>query len=408
MSFSPVSSRPYSPNVSGSSPSQPAPSPSPSSTSRPGASMRSADADTFTPSPTPGPSSSRPELSPTVREGYSEPVSADELPDPGNGTGVLTLNLANGQKNGGYRTPEGRERQAALIRETGATIAAFQEVDTNVDRSGNANTSLDVVRRVNPSFDVFTNGTSVPTVSMSADAPETAIRKGSDGTTLYQTPQGTLVTGESFSGDDRGGLGDGGADATYGNALYVGTPNKVVDAYTVELPPTPGGDGPPVASPEELAALADGKLTDAERDALGQRNENIRKHSSIEPRSALVTRVVGPDGRERSIITTHLAKNGDKELRAKQLQYLAQVAQAESKGPPAREVMVLGDFNSSTQEVGAALEGAGLHRVVGGKKDTEANFDQIWVSGGTDTDTSAQVKAGKASDHKYAGYTVIR
>jgi endonuclease/exonuclease/phosphatase family metal-dependent hydrolase len=335
-------------------------------------------------------------------------VAPKDLPDPGNGTGVLTLNLANGQERGGYRSPEGRERQAELIRETGATIAAFQEVDTNVDRSGNANTSLDVVRRINPAFDVFTSGTSVPTVPIGADAPETALRKGSDGTTLYQTPQGTLVTGESFSGDDRGGLGDSGADATYGNALYVGAPNKVVDAYTVELPPTPGGDGPPVASPEELANLADGKLTDADRDALGQRNEAIRKGSPIEPRSALVTRVVGPDGRERSIITTHLSKNGDKELRARQLAYLAQVAQAESKGPPAREVMVLGDFNSSTKEVGAALEGAGLHRVVGGKKETEANFDQIWVSGGTPTDTSAQVEAGRASDHKYAGYTVIR
>ena len=54
------------------------------------------------------------------------------------------------------------------------------------------------------------------------------------------------------------------------------------------------------------------------------------------------------------------------------------------------------------------LEGAGLHRVVGGKKETGANFDQIWVSGGTDTDTSAQVEAGSASDHEYAGYTVIR
>ncbi|QDE71136.1 hypothetical protein BHS09_31495 [Myxococcus xanthus] len=77
--------------------------------------------------------------------------------------------------------------------------------------------------------------------------------------------------------------------------------------------------------------------------------------------------MVGNDGREKSIINVHLASgNENAALRAKQLDYLADVVRAESKGPPAREVVVQGDFNDSTKNVGAALEDAGLRRVVGG------------------------------------------
>ncbi|NTX35567.1 hypothetical protein HUA78_14055 [Myxococcus sp. CA033] len=362
--------------------------------------------DSFTPSPSPGPSPTRPELNPAPPEGYSKPVKANELPDVGNGSGVLTLNLANGAGSK-YRTEDNREDQARLIRETGANIAGFQEVDINVDRSGNANTALSVVAHLNPAFEAFKSGT-VPTVPIGEDAPATAIRKGNDGTTLYQTPEGTLVTGESFSGDDRNIKGDSGADATYGNAVYVGAPDKVVDAYTITLPAAESG-GPTVSSPEQLAALGDGKVTDAERNELGQRNEALRKNSPSEPRTALVTRVVGPDGREKSIINVHLAAGSESSgLRAKQLAYLADIARAEAKGPPARELVVMGDFNDSTKNVGDALEGAGLRRVVGGKKANGDNFDQVWVSGGLDTDTSAQVKTEGVSDHAHAGYTVIR
>jgi endonuclease/exonuclease/phosphatase family metal-dependent hydrolase len=359
-------------------------------------------------------------LNPEPVEGYSKPVSPGELPDPGNGTGVLTLNLANGADDK-YRTAENREDQAALIRDTGATIVGLQEVDVGLGRSGNVNTALDIARQLNPSFNAFTNGTSVPTVPIGEEAPATAIRKGGDGTTLYQTPEGTLVTGESFSGDDRGGLGTRDASATYGNAVYVAAPEKVVDAYTVTLPTSTSGDGRPVSSTEDLAALGDGKVSDTERTALAQRNDALRKDNPVEPRSALVTRVVGPDGREKSIINVHLTAGGDQSgLRAKQLALVADLARAEGNGPPQREVVVMGDFNDSTKNVGAALEGAGLHRVVGGKKEGINNYDQIWTSGGLDTDTSAQVETGGnvlghihdsqkgVSDHPYAGYTVIR
>jgi endonuclease/exonuclease/phosphatase (EEP) superfamily protein YafD len=135
----------------------------------------------------------------------------------------------------------------------------------------------------------------------------------------------------------------------------------------------------------------------------------------------LVTRVVGPDGREKSIINLHLvAEEKNQALRAKQLERVADIVRAESKGPPQREVLAMGDFNDTTANVGKALEGAGLHRVVGGRKEGIANYDQIWTSGGLDTDTSAQVDTGGnalghiadsqkgVSDHPYAGYTVIR
>lgn len=369
--------------------------------------------DTFTPAPRPGPSPRPPELNPQGVKSYSKPQSASSLPDP-RGTGVLTLNTANGVRSGEYRGPDDRRRQAELIQQTGASIVALQEVDVGVDRTRNVNTALDVLRHVNPAFaDFLTQGADVPRVDIGQEAPGTAIRTGVDGTTLYQTPQGTLVTGESFSGDDRAGgvSNDTGSGATYGNALYVAAPNRVSEAYTVALPSSLEANAPPGASREQLEALADGQLTDAERQQLRQSNEAIRDDpNGEEPRSALVTRVVGPDGREQTIINLHVAagdNEADATLRQRQLEYVAQLVQAESNGPPAREVVVLGDFNDSTANVAQAFEGTGLERVVGGRAATGANFDQIWTTGGITTENSAQVKTQGTSDHKHAGYTVI-
>jgi hypothetical protein len=241
---------------------------------------------------------------------------------------------------------------------------------------------------------------------MSESAPATAIRKGADGTTIYQTPDATLVSGESFSGDDRAIKGDAGADATYGNALYVAKPNQLVEAYTVSLPHS--GAEPAPASPELIGKLASGGVSEEERAQLGQVNEAVRKGAGSEPRSALVARVTGPDGKERTIINTHLASVDNPEERKKQIDYLAQLVKAETQANPGREVVVMGDFNSSTAEVGTGLEGAGMHREVGGKKETGDNFDQVWVTNNANGDTSAQVNTNGASDHNYAGYTVLR
>jgi endonuclease/exonuclease/phosphatase family metal-dependent hydrolase len=372
--------------------------------------------DTFTPSLAQGRlPPSRPEINPQGERVYSEPQEADQLPDPA-GTGVLTLNTANGVQSGRYRDGDDRQRQADFIKATGASIVALQEVDVGVDRTQNVNTALDIIRRNHSSFDVFTDpNAKVPRVDIGQDAPETAIREGRDGTTLYQTPEGTLVTGESFSGDDREGGVDDDTDkgASYGNALFVAAPNKVSEAYTVALPSSLNKGAPSAPSEAQLAALADGKLTDAERTQLEQSNEAIRDDpNGEEPRSALVTRVVGPDGRETTYINTHTAAGeGSEQLRQDQLAYIAQLAEAESKGPPAREVVVLGDLNDSTGAVDAAFDSTfdgGLNRTVGGDSYGRHNFDQIWTTGGLNTTNSAQVATHQTiSDHENAGYTVI-
>jgi len=372
--------------------------------------------DTFTPAPTRGPTHCWPQLNPEPVKSYSKPQRASDLPNPGKGTGVLTLNTANGAGKE-YRTPENRQAQADLIHETGASIVGFQEVDVGVGRSRNVNTALDVVSRIpgNESFRVFLHPDAKDlAVDIGQPAPPTAIRTGVDGTTLYQTPEGTLVTGESFSGDDQpGGVAkDKGREASYGNAIYVAAPHQVTEAYTVSLPTkdTSNTRAPSPPSAEQLAALADGKLTDEERLQLMESNEAIRDHAGAEPRSALVTRVMGPDGREQTIINVHVATSGDPALRDEQLRYIAQIVEAESKGPPPREVVVMGDFNASTQEVDAQFEAGtdtDLERVVGGRSGGRPNYDQIWTTGGVDTQNSAQVDTEGVSDHEHAGYTVI-
>jgi endonuclease/exonuclease/phosphatase family metal-dependent hydrolase len=338
-------------------------------------------------------------------QGFSEPVFASELPDvPAGSTGVLTLNLANGKEDQGFREAENRTAQAKLIEETGASVLALQEVDVGVNRSGNVNTALDVVRQVkgNESFDrAFT-----PEGELKPDAPPGSSKRAyDDGSTLFQTDAGTLVTGTSFTAGPQHQIeGDAGPDASYGNALYVGKPNQVVDAYTVVLPGDPNNPGPAV----DLVPQGDGKLTEAQRDQLAARNNELRTLPG-EPRSALVARVVGEDGRPKTIINTHLATSDNEELRKAQLQYVSQIVNAERQAQPPREVVVLGDLNSSPQEVEDAFTGAGtgLQKDVGGNKASFGNYDQVWSTPGLNTHTSAQVFTQGVTDHQYAGYTVI-
>ncbi|MFP2928125.1 endonuclease/exonuclease/phosphatase family protein [Pyxidicoccus sp. 3LG] len=398
--------------------------------------------DSFTPSSPRGPSR-RPELNPEpVRHGHSSPVSpshvGQDARETRGGTGVLTINIASGA-GPDYTDPKNREAQAELIRQTDASIIAFQEVDVNVERSGDVNTALDIIARVDERFRVFIDG-DVPTHDINDPlAPVTSIREGADGTTLYQSPAGTLVTGESFSTDNRA-IGDdrGDENATYGNAIFVAPPQQVSEAYTVALPslydPNTKNDRGPYltrgASPEELAALADGKLTEAERNRLMRDNERIRDlsnsgdASASEPRSALVTRVTNPDGTEQTLINVHIAVD-PKELREAQLRYVAELAAAESKGPPEREVVLMGDFNAYASEVEPIFREAGLERVVGGDSDSHGNIDQIWTTSGVNTRNSAQVETEVSydpnpnnsntteretrdvTDHEYAGYTEI-
>ncbi|AFE05078.1 hypothetical protein COCOR_03203 [Corallococcus coralloides DSM 2259] len=368
--------------------------------------------DSFTPSGHRS-KSPMPELNPqATHTGFNKPVSVEELPPEGKktGTAIITLNTATG-KAPSYNEKTNRAAQADLIKDSGATIVAFQEVDVNVGRSGNRNTALDIVVGVDRDFAIFLGEDSPEPVDIYADAPETAIRTGADGTTLYQTPGGTLVTGEAFSGDDQeGGIKeDRGSDATYGNATYVAAPDELTEAYTVALPTHVGGTG--AASAEELAALADGQLTPEERNQLHDHNEVLRHNDTSEPRAALVTRVMGPDGKERTIINVHVAAGEDnKALRDAQLAYIAQLAAAEAKGPPPRDVVVMGDLNTSTTEVQAIFGQYGLQRAVGGTSggpDEIEDFDQVWTTAGVNTQNSAQVDTRDTSDHPHAGYTEI-
>jgi hypothetical protein len=64
----------------------------------------------------------------------------------------MTLTTANGAKGppwdeDGYREADTRNKQADLIKQSGATIVGFQEADVGVDRTQNVNTALDVARR---------------------------------------------------------------------------------------------------------------------------------------------------------------------------------------------------------------------------------------------------------------------
>ncbi|WP_375758455.1 endonuclease/exonuclease/phosphatase family protein [Corallococcus exercitus] len=366
--------------------------------------------DSFTPSG-PGRKSPMPELNPrAIHTGYDKPQQAEDLPSKKTGTAILTINTATGAGDE-YNSKTNRKAQAELIKDSGATVVAFQEVDVNVKRSGDRNTALDIVAGVDRDFAVFLGEDSPEPVDIYAEAPETAIREGVDGTTLYQTPGGTLVTGEAFSGDDQeGGIKeDRGSDATYGNATYVASPDELTEAYTVALPTRVGGKG--AASADELAALADGKLTPEERNQLHDNNEVLRHNDASEPRAALVTRVKGPDGQERTIINVHVAAGEEnKELRDAQLAYIAQLAAAEAKGPPARDVVVMGDLNTSTSEVQEIFGQYGLQRAVGGTSgdpDEIEDFDQVWTTAGVNTQNSAQVDTRDTSDHPHAGYTEI-
>lgn len=344
--------------------------------------------------------------------GFSHPVSAGALPFEANGTRVVTLNTASGAK-AVYLTPFNRTRQASLVADMNPDVAGFQEVDTDVARTGFVNTALEVTRQVNPALNVFVTDKNVPHVSMDAEAPATAIRSGSDGTTVYQTPHGTLVEGRSFAGNERaGGIhGDTSPDAHFGIPLYLGPQMHLEDAYTVVLPSLPDG-GPTVASQALLDALAQGPVSAQTREALAQVNEPARVHAPNEPRIALVVRATDANGVSRTFINTH-PTNGDdpnhaagprESLRETELAELARIVKAEQAQ---RQVVLLGDFNDSAKNVGDVMTPVGLKRLVGGSSSGIGNYDQIWATRDVQAVDNAQVNTRLVTDHPHAGYTVI-
>ena len=333
---------------------------------------------------------------------YGAPIAPSQLPPPGRGLRLVTLNIANGAGDA-YRTAEARSQQAAWLEQTEPGVVALQEVDVGVKRTDDRNTALDVVARMNP--------------AMRACFHTDHRHRTADGTTRFDSGAGTLVTGASFYGDERSICGrevdpteaDRGAAASYGNATYVAPPNRVEDAYTVSLPRTDAA----LSESEErgLASLGKGAFSDEERALLAAANEAQRAGAGDEPRSALVTRVVDGSGHRTSIINVHLSH--DVAIRGRQLEAIAAIARSEGRGPPAREVVVMGDFNATREEVAPYLESAGLRRTVGSPRapEGESNFgalDQIYVSATVETEASAQLQTDGASDHPNGGTTTIQ
>ncbi len=345
---------------------------------------------------------------------FSHPVDASELPNPGGGVRVLSLNLANGAGDA-FRTAATREKQAALLREARVAVAAFQEVDVGTIRSGQVNSALDVVRRLGGDY------------SRCDEADAGQVTPLADGTWRCAADGGTVVFGEGFAGDSLFASGDSGVPvgiddgddalnptgtdtsprARFGNAAWVDARWSVVEAFTYSLPPDVNASA--WRDDALVAAVTGEALAPAARAALGARHARIRDAPGIEPRAALIVRVSRPGRPLLSVVTTHLEAGPDAAaLRAVQLETVARLAVAERAGPPARELVVLGDFNQSPIEVGAFLGDAGFRLEAGEPDAGIENVDQVWVDAMLQTEAGAQVRTHGASDHPHAACTTLR
>lgn len=355
-----------------------------------------------------------PETAPVPR-GYGRPIRARELPPPGDGLRVVTYNAAQGAKLDAYRSGENRADQARLLNEVQAGVIAFQEVDQQLDRSGDVNTALDVVRRLNPALAPFVEGT-VPAQPLTGGLAQArgeglALLKGADGTTVQESGEGALVNAAVLDAAHRPVRGDD--EGSYGMATYVAPPFELTEAYTYLLPRT--SDAGLTSQRERIQDLAEGPLSAHERSVLAEANGRLREERTAqEPRAALVTRVRDPrnaEAPERSIINVHLST--DAAVREAQMEVIAELVRAESSATPPREVVLLGDFNAQPVELEEVMARAGMRRVVGSPNASAdergtANIDLVWVSRDAETEASAQLKTEGTTDHVHAGTTTLR
>jgi len=356
----------------------------------------------------------RPE-STAVPKGYGRPIRARDLPPPGEGLRVVTYNAAQGAKLDAYRSGENRADQARLLNEVQAGVIAFQEVDQQLDRSGDVNTALDVVRRLNPALAPFAEG-SVPAQALNGGLVEAgdmrpALLQGADGTTVHESGGGALVNANVLDASLRPVRGDN--EGSYGMATYVAPPFELTEAYTYLLPRT--AEAGLSSQRERISGLADGPLSASERAELSDANVALREAKTAqEPRAALVTRVRdprNPEAPERSIINVHLST--DAAVREAQMEVVAELVRAESSATPPREVVLLGDFNAQPVELEEVMARAGMRRVVGSPNAPAdergtANIDLVWVSRDAETEASAQLKTEGTTDHVHAGTTTLR
>lgn len=304
---------------------------------------------------------------------------AEPQPDPA--LRAMSINVACGAGDR-FRTDENRRRLAGLVDDV--EIAALQEVDVGVERSGRVDTARAVA-----GLDACRSWSEVDEGLTRCDVEGASVLFG----LAFQAD-------DAFSADDAGVPGgirdsdpsltptgiDRSATARFGNALIV-RGHAIESAVVVALPLVSG----PVDSPE-YEALAMG--TPAQRAA---HNLKIRSSPGIEPRSALIARI----GRQRSVLVTHLEAGSDvRALRLAQLQAVAALALAErSKG---RSPVLLGDLNMSSDEAGETLVPAGfaLARAEGA--------DQLWVDERLEFDSGESRPTEGASDHAFAVAATVR
>lgn len=332
-----------------------------------------------------------------------EPV----LAPPGEAS-VMSFNIASGAGDR-FRTAQSRLAQGALVADAGADVVALQEVDVDVDRSGNVDTAAAVAAAVAPGFG---------SCALDVAAPP---HLRPDGTRLARCEAGAIVFGVGFRGDDPfaaasdgtpsgimdaddslGPTGvDRGRDAAYGNALIVRAPWRVEAAYTVALPIDPAG---PVADAALLDRLRQGPAGDALA-ALAAHNEAIRRQRGIEPRSVLVVRVTKPGTTPLTVLTTHLESAGASEVRRAQLAALTAIARAEQRRADAH-LVVAGDLNMPPSEAQPAMTEAGF--VLAAPPAATVEIDQIWAGAGVVVETAARIPTGGASDHAEATSARLR
>lgn len=350
-----------------------------------------------------------------VPKGYGRPIRARDLPPPGEGLRVVTYNAAQGAKLDAYRSNENRGDQARFLNEVQAGVIAFQEVDQQLDRSGDVNTALDVVRRFNPALAPFMEER-VPAQPLTGGLDQArkgglSLLEGADGTTVHESGEGALVNATVLDAAHRPVRGDN--EGSYGMATYVAPPFELTEAYTYLLPRTAKAGVSEQRA--RIGGLAEGPLSSSERAELAEANRALREaKTSQEPRAALVTRVRDPrtpEAPERSIINVHLST--DAAVREAQLEVVAEIVRAESSATPPREVVLLGDFNAQPVELEEVMARAGMRRAVGSPNAPAdergtANIDLVWVSLDAETEASAQLKTEGTTDHVHAGTTTLR
>lgn len=301
-------------------------------------------------------------------------LSGQDLPKP-EGVRFVTLNQANGSPDARYRSEETRASAADMLGNGGANVIALQEVDDFNSRSGNVNTALDMVQRMNPAFAVFSieGDARFETAASGASCTKLPCKQTlEDGTVLYRTRSGTLsfhpADLELQFADGPGALkallrerGKAFKRRPWGNAIYMDGNVEFESAATIKLP---------------------------------EPNPNTQKRSAGVMRGSIEV-----DGKtvQRTVINTQL-KLGD---RKSQYERLAEMIRQEHDA--GREVVLMGDFNAKANDpdLQAAMKSAGMS--LAGSQ----GIDLTWVSATTTTGQANAFNNGGVSDHGESAFVDI-